>query len=71
MKFRGKVTAALAVVIAVSLFALVSCGAKNDAEINGVQKRCLTGIRDDEKEQIRNDHRNEPDDYRRSAPAEA
>lgn len=33
MKFRGKVTAALAVVIAVSLFALVSCGAKNDAEI--------------------------------------
>ena len=33
MKFRGKVTAALAVVIAVSIFALVSCGAKNDAEI--------------------------------------
>lgn len=33
MKFRGKVTAALAVVISVSLFALVSCGAKNDAEI--------------------------------------
>ena len=33
MKFRGKVTAALAVVIAVSLFALVSCGAKNNAEI--------------------------------------
>ena len=39
MKFRGKVTAALAVVIAVSLFALVSCGAKNDAEhLDGVKK---------------------------------